>query len=89
MGILSHMNWINKDSKCQKEVGYKQQKCSKIATLMIGNERQPLISGRDRVEAESNLGAEPLNDEQEKRNDEQERNDGISIKVYYTFNMSS
>ena len=70
-------------------MGYKQQKCSKIATLMIGNERQPLISGRDRVEAESNLGAEPLNDEQEKRNDEQERNDGISIKVYYTFNMSS
>ena len=57
---------------------------------MIGSERQPLIPGRDRVEAESNLGAEPLNDEQEKRNDEQEkRNDGISIKVYYTFNMSS
>ena len=57
---------------------------------MIGSERQPLIPGRDRVEAESNLGAEPLNDEQEKRNDEQEkRNDGISIKVYYTSNMSS
>lgn len=33
---------------------------------MIGNERQPLIPGRDRVEAESNLGAEPLNDEQKK-----------------------